>query len=60
MRLTQTARGYNSPDFSTTTAALYTNPEQEKAKKAVKKLGERRIVKRIKKGEDFLVFSFLV
>ncbi|MES1042576.1 tyrosine recombinase XerS [Peribacillus simplex] len=28
---------------STTTAALYTNPEQEKAKKAAKKLGERRI-----------------
>ncbi|WP_179086170.1 tyrosine-type recombinase/integrase [Peribacillus simplex] len=27
---------------STTTAALYTNPEQEKAKKAAKKLGERR------------------
>ena len=26
----------------TTTAALYTNPEQEKAKKAVKQLGERR------------------
>ncbi|USK68227.1 tyrosine recombinase XerS [Peribacillus frigoritolerans] len=28
---------------STTTAALYTNPEQEKAKKAAKQLGERRI-----------------
>ncbi|WP_368484570.1 tyrosine-type recombinase/integrase [Peribacillus butanolivorans] len=28
---------------STTTAALYTNPEQEKAKKAAKLLGERRI-----------------
>ncbi|WP_232782852.1 hypothetical protein [Peribacillus frigoritolerans] len=27
---------------STTTAALYTNPEQEKAKKAAKLLGERR------------------
>ncbi len=27
---------------STTTAALYTNPEQEKAKKAAKQLGERR------------------
>ncbi|MEC0276175.1 tyrosine recombinase XerS [Peribacillus frigoritolerans] len=27
---------------STTTAALYTNPEQEKAKKAAKKLGEKR------------------
>ena len=27
---------------STTTAALYTNPEQEKAKKAAKMLGERR------------------
>jgi site-specific recombinase XerD len=27
---------------STTTAALYTNPEQEKAKKAAKELGERR------------------
>ncbi|MGG3477505.1 hypothetical protein ABES21_08295 [Peribacillus frigoritolerans] len=26
----------------TTTAALYTNPEQEKAKKAAKSLGERR------------------
>jgi site-specific recombinase XerD len=28
---------------STTTAALYTNPEQEKAKKAAEQLGERRI-----------------
>lgn len=27
---------------STTTAALYTNPEQEKAKKDAKQLGERR------------------
>ncbi|MFJ7932398.1 hypothetical protein [Peribacillus sp. NPDC096448] len=27
---------------STTTAALYTTPEQEKAKKAAKQLGERR------------------
>ncbi|MEB2630185.1 tyrosine-type recombinase/integrase [Peribacillus frigoritolerans] len=27
---------------STTTAALYTNPEQEKAKKTAKLLGERR------------------
>jgi integrase len=39
---------------STTTAALYTNPEQEKAKKAAKKpvREEPTIVKRIKKGED--------
>ncbi|ASS93055.1 hypothetical protein BS1321_03210 [Peribacillus simplex NBRC 15720 = DSM 1321] len=28
---------------STTTAALYTIPEQEKAKKAAKQLGERRV-----------------
>ncbi|MFJ7512562.1 tyrosine-type recombinase/integrase [Peribacillus simplex] len=28
---------------STTTAALFTNTEQEKAKKAAKQLGERRI-----------------
>ncbi|MFF2498980.1 hypothetical protein [Peribacillus sp. NPDC058075] len=45
---------------STTTVALYTNPEQEKAKKESWVREEPIIVKRIKKRRRFLVFAFLV